>query len=488
MASLDELRAERMKKLERLRGEDIDPYPSGTHIDTEANNAVIHFDTLSKQKKVIMGGRVMALRGQGAIIFFHFNDGTGVFQGMLKEDESGKDIFDLFSETVDIGDFVELDGSLFTTKRGEKTILVSAWRMLAKSLRPLPDKWHGLQDVEERFRRRYLDVLMSPEVRERFITRSKIQAFLRLFLIREGYLEVETPMLQPLAGGATAEPFKTHHHALDIDLYLRIAPELYLKELLVGGFNKVFEMGRNFRNEGIDVTHNPEFTMLEFYEAYGNRETQEKFVEGLIRATVQEIIGTTKVTYNEHDIDIATPFEKISFFDLLKRDAGIAEPESLSRDLYETKARALGIDVKKTDAREKIMDYIYKKVSKPKLIKPTFITDYPAAFSPFAKRHSTETDLIDRFQLIVGGLEIVNAFSELNDPIEQRARYAEQDKKKKEGDGEISPSDEDYLEAMEYGMPPAGGVGLGVDRLVMLLTNAKNIREVILFPTLRPKE
>ncbi|MBI5005009.1 MAG: hypothetical protein HZC03_00130 [Candidatus Lloydbacteria bacterium] len=260
MASLEELRAERTKKLQRLRDNGIDPYPGDSHIDTEITDAILRFDELASpmQKKVVMGGRVMTLRGQGAILFFNFNDGTGVFQGMLKEDESGKEIFDLFSETVDIGDFVELEGSLFTTKRGEKTILVSAWRMLAKSLRPLPDKWHGLQDVEERFRRRYLDVLMSPDARGRFIIRSKIQAFLRSFLIREGYLEVETPMLQPLAGGATAEPFKTHHNALDTDLYLRIAPELYLKELLVGGFNKVFEMGRNFRNEGIDVTQSGE--------------------------------------------------------------------------------------------------------------------------------------------------------------------------------------------------------------------------------------
>ncbi|MBI2046139.1 MAG: lysine--tRNA ligase [Parcubacteria group bacterium] len=489
MASLEELRAERIKKLQRLRDNGIDPYPVDSRVDTEITDAILRFDELSSQaqKKVVMGGRVMTLRGQGAILFFNFNDGTGVFQGMLKEDESGKEIFDLFSETVDIGDFVELEGSLFTTKRGEKTILISAWRMLAKSLRPLPDKWHGLQDIEERFRRRYLDVLMSPEARERFIIRSKTQAFLRSFLIREGYLEVETPMLQPLAGGATAEPFKTRHNALDADLYLRIAPELYLKELLVGGFNKVFEMGRNFRNEGIDATHNPEFTMLEFYEAYADAQKQKTFVEELVRTAAKEIIGGYEITYDGHDIDIARPFEKISFFNLLKRDADIAEPESLSRDAYEKKARALDIDVKKTDAREKIMDYIYKKVSKPKLIQPTFITDYPAAFSPFAKRHGTETDLIDRFQLIIGGLEIVNAFSELNDPIEQRARYVEQDKKKKEGEGEVSPSDESYLEAMEYGMPPSSGVGLGVDRLVMLLSNAKNIREVILFPTLRQK-
>lgn len=488
MASLEELRAERMKKLERLRRQGIDPYPGDSRIDTAVSDAVLRFDEIAGKKKVIMGGRVMTLRGQGAILFFNFNDGTGLFQGMLKEDELGKETFDLFSETVDIGDFVELEGSLFITKRGEKTILVSAWRMLAKSLRPLPDKWHGLQDVEERFRRRYIDVLMSPEVRGRFIVRSKIQAFLRAFLVREGYLEVETPILQPLAGGATAEPFKTHHQALGAELYLRIAPELYLKELLVGGFNKVFEMGRNFRNEGIDVTHNPEFTMLEFYEAYADARTQEAFVEKLIRTTVEEITGGYEIAYDNHTISVKEPFERISFFGLLKRDAGIKEPPSLSRDEYAEKAHALGVEVKKTDAREKIMDNIYKKVSRPKLIQPTFIVDYPSNFSPFAKRQMENPELLNRFQLVMGGLEVVNAFSELNDPIEQRVRYIEQDKKKKAGEGEVSPSDESYLEAMEYGMPPAGGVGLGVDRLVMLLTDTKNIREVILFPTLRQKE
>src|SRR3989344_4637955 len=491
MASLEELRAERIKKLQRLRDSGVDPYPGDSRIDTKITDAVFRFYEIAskKQKKNVMGGGVMTLRGQGAIIFFNFNDGTGSFQGMLKEDESGKEIFDLFSETVDIGDFVELDGSLFTTKRGEKTILVSAWRMLAKSLRPLPDKWHGLQDVEERFRRRYLDVLMSPEVKERFIIRSKIQAFLRFFLISKGYLEVETPLLQPLAGGATAEPFKTHHNALDIDLYLRIAPELYLKELLVGGFNKVFEMGRNFRNEGIDVTHNPEFTMLEFYEAYADAQKQEKTVEAMVREAVSDVFGGTfSFLYDDETIYVSSPFDRISFYDLLKRDTGIDFEEMPARDMCAEKAKALGVEVSKTDAREKILDNIYKKISRPKLIQPVFVVDYPVGFSPFAKQKTNRPDLLDRFQLVIGGLEVVNAFSELNDSEEQRVRYVEQDKKKKAGEGEISPSDESYLEAMEYGMPPAGGVGLGVDRLVMLLTNTKNIREVILFPTLKPKE
>ena len=489
MASLEEIRDKRIKKLNALKRAGIDPYPVSTAIGFSLEEAVLQFNTIVKKKKsIVLGGRIKAIRGQGAIIFFDIFDGTGFIQGLIKKGELDDKLHTLFGETVDIGDFIEIKGKLFVTKRKEKTLLVSDWKMLAKSLRPLPDKWHGLQDVEERFRRRYLDTLMSPEVKERFVVRSKIITALRNALNESGYLEVETPILPPLAGGALAEPFKTHHNALDIDLYLRIAPELYLKELLVGGFPKVYEIGRNFRNEGIDVTHNPEFTMLEFYESFSDAAKQRAFVEKTIKQVVKSITKKSSLAYDGATIDFSKKWSVISYFDLLKRYALILNPESISREELRIKANQFGVHVDDKDSTEKIMDNIYKKLCRPKLIQPTFITDYPKAFSPFAKQSAEDPTLIDRFQLVVGGLEIVNAFSELNDPIEQRERYMEQDKKRRGGEADVSPSDESYLEAMEYGMPPAGGVGLGVDRLVMLLTDTKNIREVILFPTLRPKQ
>ena len=489
MASLEEIKDERIKKLNALKRAGIDPYPVSTTIGFSLEEAVLQFNAIVKKKKsIVLGGRIKAIRGQGAIIFFDIFDGAGFIQGLIKKGELDDKLHTLFGETVDIGDFIEIKGKLFVTKRKEKTLLVSDWKMLAKSLRPLPDKWHGLQDVEERFRRRYLDTLMSPEVKERFVVRSKIITALRNALNESGYLEVETPILQPLAGGALAEPFKTHHNALDIDLYLRIAPELYLKELLVGGFPKVYEIGRNFRNEGIDVTHNPEFTMLEFYESFSDAAKQRVFVEKLIKLVVKATTKKTSLPYDNTTIDFSKKFTVVSYFDLLKRYALILNPESISREELRIKANQFGVHVDDKDSTEKIMDNIYKKLCRPKLIQPTFITDYPKAFSPFAKQSAEDPTLIDRFQLVVGGLEIVNAFSELNDPIEQRERYMEQDKKRRGGEADVSPSDESYLEAMEYGMPPAGGVGLGVDRLVMLLTDTKNIREVILFPTLRPKQ
>ena len=489
MASLEEIKDERIKKLNALKRAGIDPYPVSTTIGLSLEEAVSGFNVIVKKKKsIVLGGRIKAIRGQGAIIFFDMYDGTGSIQGLIKKGELDDKLQTLFVETADIGDFIEIKGKLFVTKRKEKTLLVSDWKMLAKSLRPLPDKWHGLQDVEERFRRRYLDTLMSPEVKERFVVRSKIITALRNALNESGYLEVETPILQPLAGGALAEPFKTHHNALDIDLYLRIAPELYLKELLVGGFPKVYEIGRNFRNEGIDVTHNPEFTMLEFYESFSDAAKQRAFVEKTIKQVVKSITKKSSLAYDGATIDFSKKWSVISYFDLLKRYALILNPESISREELRIKANQFGVHVDDKDSTEKIMDNIYKKLCRPKLIQPTFITDYPKAFSPFAKQSAEDPTLIDRFQLVVGGLEVVNAFSELNDPIEQRERYMEQDKKRRGGEADVSPSDESYLEAMEYGMPPAGGVGLGVDRLVMLLTDTKNIREVILFPTLRPKQ
>ena len=491
MASLEEIRNIRIEKLQKLQSAGMNPYPVHTNKDFDLSEVIEQFSKLSKTKtkQYSLVGRVMSLRPQGGLIFFHFSDGTATFQALLKKGEAISDEdFNFFHDTVDIGDFVEVTGTLFVTKREEKTVQVASWRMLSKSLRPLPEKWHGLTDTEERFRRRYLDTVMSPEVRERFMMRSKVIGSIRHFYTHAGYLEVDVPTLQPLAGGATAEPFTTHHNALDTNFYLTIAQELYLKELLVGGFTKVFEIGKRFRNEGIDTSHNPEFTMLESNEAYADAASQREFIEELFKYVIKELFGKMTFVYDGNTIDMKGKFAVVTFYDLLRRHALIPNPESISRDDAAIIAERLGVKVDKTEALEKILDNIYKKVARPKLIQPTFIIDYPVSFNPFAKRKEEDETLIDRFQLVIGGVELVNAFSELNNPIDQKERYLEQDKKGKGGEKEISPSDLEYLEAMEYGMPPNGGIGIGIDRLVMVLTDTKNIKEVILFPTLKPRD
>ena len=489
MSAFEEIRKERLKKLELLKEKGVNPYPVSAKKTFGISEVLGDFEKLlEKNRRLDIVGRIMAVRAHGGSIFFDLNDGTGKIQAYIKKDEIGEENFSLFGDTADIGDFVGISGVPFVTKKNEKSIKTSSWKMLAKSLRPLPEKWHGLSDVEERFRKRYLDLLMNEDVRRRFALRSKIISEIRKFLDKDGFLEVETPVLQTLAGGALAKPFKTHHNALDMDLYLRVAPELYLKRLLVGGFGKVYEMARNFRNEGIDATHNPEFTMLESYEAYRDAEYLMGFAENLIKTTVAGSVGKDTVKFGDNEINFGGEYPRVKYFDLFKSYALIANPETASREDYALKAKQLGVEVKDFEGKEKIMDNIYKKICRPKLIQPTLIVDYPAGASPLAKRKEENKDLIDRFQLVAGGYELINAFSELNDPIDQKERFKEQDKAKEKGDEEVSPSDEEYLEAMEYGMPPAAGFGLGIDRLVMLLTDTHNIKEVILFPTMRPKE
>ncbi|KKQ83056.1 MAG: Lysine-tRNA ligase [Parcubacteria group bacterium GW2011_GWB1_38_8] len=451
MASLEEIRSTRLEKLNFLIEKGIDPYPASSNQDITCKKAIDQFDKLVKDEKSLhMVGRTIGIRAQGKIIFLDFNDGTSCFQALLKKGEPlSEESFELFEKAFDVGDFIEVKGTFFLTKKEEKTVLVEEIKMLSKSLRPLPEKWHGLSDIEERFRKRYLDLLSNPEVKERFVTRAKIVRLIRQFYIDADYIEVDLPNLQPLAGGATALPFRTHHNALDMDFYLPIAQELYLKELLVGGMNKVFEMGKRFRNEGIDAMHNPEFTMLESNESYADATSQRQFVEKLFKFVVKGVFGKLQFEYQGHTIDLEPDFKVMPY------------PE--------------------------ITDEVYKKEIRPTLIQPTFLIDYPVSFNPFAKRKEDDQTLIDRFQLVMGGVELVNAFAELNNPVDQRDRYLEEDAKGKKGEKEISPSDMEYLEAMEYGMPPNGGIGIGIDRLVMLLTDVKNIKEVILFPTLKPK-
>ncbi len=453
MASLEEIRSARLAKLNFLTEKGINPYPAKTHRDISCAEASEQFDKLAKDGKSLhMAGRIMSIRSQGAIAFLDIFDGTGRFQALLKKGEPlPEESFELFEKAFDIGDFIEVKGAFFLTKKEEKTILAEEIRMLSKSLRPLPEKWHGLSDIEERFRKRYLDLLSNAGVRERFVTRAKILGLIRQFYVEAGYVEVDLPNLQPLAGGATAQPFKTHHNALDMDFFLPIAQELYLKELLAGGMNKVFEMGKRFRNEGIDTSHNPEFTMLESNEAYADAMSQREFIEKLFRFVVKGIFGKLQFKYQGQQIDLEPNFKVIPY-------------------------------------PKKMTDEKYKKELRPTLIQPTFIIDYPISANPFAKRKEDNPSLIDKFQLIIAGIELTNCFAELNNPIDQRERYLEEDKKGKAGNKEISPSDQEYLEAMEYGMPPNAGSGIGIDRLVMLLTDVKNIKEVILFPTLKPKQ
>ncbi len=485
MASLEELRAERLKKLAALKAAGIEAYPISSGRTDEIAEILKKFDRLAG-KRVVVAGRVLSVRGQGALVFADLNDGTGKIQALFKEGEISGEQFNLFKDTVDIGDFIEVGGSLMTTNRGERSVAVESWAMLTKSLRPLPDKWHGLADADERYRHRYLDSLANPEVKERFVVRSKIISLIRKLLDKDGFLEVETPMLQPQPGGATALPFVTHHNALDIDLFLRIAPELYLKQMIIGGFPQVYEVSRNFRNEGIDATHNPEFTMLEWYRAYSDAKTEQKFVEKFIKTIVKTITGGTTLTYDGQEIDFGAKFNKVSYLDLLK-GAGVAKPLTATLAEVADQARELGVKVEPADSKAKILDNIYKKVCRPKIIQPTFIVEYPVDYLPLAKRSAKNPNLVDAFQLVVGGMELVKAFSELNDPVDQRERFAEQDKVKAGGDAEAQTTNESFLEALEHGLPPTGGVGIGLDRLTMLLTNTKNIREVIFFPTLRPR-
>lgn len=485
--ALEDIRRGRVEKLENYEARAGDAYPASVRRSFLIEEVVKKFAQLVKSgKKFSIVGRVRAWREHGGATFADLEDAAGTLQLYFNRDDLDK-AYDLALESLDIGDFVEVTGSAFKTKRGEPTVRVATWRIISKSLLPLPEKWHGLQDVEERFRKRHLDLLMNKEVRERFYLRSRIIRTMREFFDDEHFMEVETPMLQPMAGGALARPFKTHHNALDIDLFLRIAPELYLKRLLVGGLERVFEIGRNFRNEGIDATHNPEFTMLELYAAYWDEDEMMAFIEKLFLFLVKNFAKKGASDYTDKKIIWKKDFPKISFTDVLKRYALITDYHNAARDELALKAKRFGINVAQQESKGKIADEIYKKICRPHLIAPTFVVHHPVEISPLAKLCAPGANEVRRFQLIAGGLELVNGFAELNDPRDQRQRFESQLALKKEGDEEAHAVDEDFIEALEYGMPPAAGIGIGIDRLTMLLTNTGNIREVVLFPTMRPK-
>jgi lysyl-tRNA synthetase class 2 len=487
MSQIEELKKNREKKLEKIKKSLINPYPLKSKRTHKISEALENFEKLTKKKEeIFLVGRIRSLRTHGGLTFFQIEDGTGKIQVLIRKNLVGESAYQFFLENFDIGDFIEARGVLMKTKTGEKTLEISDFKILAKSLRPLPEKWHGLKDIEERYRKRYLDFIFNPEVKMKFILRSKIISEIRRFLEKEGFLEVETPILQPIYGGGRAKPFKTHLEAMDLDLYLRIAPELYLKRLLVGGFEKVFELGKCFRNEGIDRFHNPDFTSLEFYWAFADYKDMMKLTEKLITFVLKRVFKKTKIQYQGKEINFKTPWPRVEFDVIFRKETGL-DYDTVNRDFLFKKAKEMGLELDKNLPKFEIADEIFKKIIKPKIWQPTFIIHYPLGFQTLAKALEKNPKRLANFQLIVAGVELVNAFSELNDPIEQKRRFEEQQKLLKEGYGEAHPYDEDFLEALEYGMPPAAGFGMGIDRFVMILTDTYSLREVILFPTLRPK-
>ena len=434
-----------------------------------------------------LAGRIVAMRKFGKATFLHIQDETGRLQVYIKQDVVGQEAYNIFKK-LDIGDIAGFKGSLFRTKTGEPTLQAISFQHISKSLRPLPEKFHGLTDVEIRYRQRYVDLIVNPEVRDTFRKRVEIIRLVRDFLVNRGFMEVETPMMQPIAGGATAKPFKTHHNALDMDLYLRIAPELYLKRLLVGGFEKVFEINRNFRNEGLSTRHNPEFTMLEFYQAYATYHDLMDLTEEMISWIAAEVTGSMQITYQGEEIDLSPPWKRYTMEEALMEIAGIEQTILNDPEKIRQLARDKGIELEATAGPGKAKNELFELLVEEKLINPTFITEYPTEISPLARRNKDNPKVTDRFELFITGREIANAFSELNDPIDQKLRLEKQIAERGD-DEEIFPElDKDFVRALEYGMPPAAGEGIGIDRLVMLLTDAPSIRDVILFPHLRPEK
>jgi len=479
--------AERLKKLNELEKKKIFPYQELSFEVTHHSKEILDDFTKLDTKSVSIAGRIMSLRKHGKLSFAHIQDEQGKIQLYIKSDVLGKD-YSLFEDNIiDLGDVVGIKGTVTKTERGEISVLVKGITLLAKALNSLPEKYHGLKDVELRYRQRYLDLIFNPEVKDTFIKRSKIIATIRRFLEERGFLEVETPTLQPIYGGAEAKPFTTHHNVLKTNLFLRISPELYLKRLLVGGFEKVFEIARNFRNEGIDTRHNPEFSMMEIYWAYHNAEDMMRIIEEIIVACAEEVLEKTKVQYENVELNLTPPFQRITMVDAVERYGDIKIKGKSLAQLKEIAADNK-IKVEKHMGEGAIIARLFEELVEKKLIQPTFITDYPVEISPLAKRKKDNPEFADRFELFVYGYEVANGFSELNDPIDQKKRFEEQIKKREKGFEEAHAMDEDFVNALEYGMPPTGGVGIGIDRLMMFLTNSSSIRDVIIFPTLKPEK
>jgi lysyl-tRNA synthetase class 2 len=499
MSSEDEQIQQRRANLAELARLGVDVYPrtfERRHTITELVDAYgerTHDQLEAERIDTITAGRILAIRSFGKANFLVLSDGHARLQVYIRQDSMPELDFKTY-KLVDFGDWVGVEGHLFRTRTNEFTIHASRLHFLSKCLLPLPEKWHGLTDVEIRYRQRYLDLAVNPESRRVFETRSRIVSAVREFMIARGYLEVETPMMQPIAGGAIARPFITHHNALDMDLYLRIAPELYLKRLTVGGLEKVFEINRNFRNEGISTQHNPEFTMMEFYEAYADYQALMRMTEEMIAHTADKAIGTRQITFGEHQISLEPPFARLSLRDAAREAASkrlhreVTDREMRDRDQVAAMAAQLHVEVEGGWGAGKIATEIFERFCEDRLIQPTFVYDHPTEVSPLSKQKPDDPDTVERFELYIGGFEVANAFSELNDPAEQRRRFEAQLANRARGDLEAHVMDDDYIRALEYGLPPTGGEGVGIDRLVMLLTNSPSIRDVILFPLMRKRE
>jgi lysyl-tRNA synthetase, class II len=488
--AIDDITQQKLEKLAALRAAGIEPFPYGYH-RTHTNRQAIELVESNKENlqtqeiRVNVAGRIMARRGMGKTAFMDLRDGSGKIQLFFRINNLGEKYNQV--KDIDIGDIVGAQGKLFLTRTGEPTIEVEGFTLLAKAIQPLPEKWHGLVDVEKRYRQRYVDLIANPEVKKIFETRTKIIGSIREFLNKRDFLEVETPVLQPEAGGASARPFITHHNTLNRDFYLRIALELHLKRLIIGGFDKVYELGRIFRNEGIDFKHNPEFTMLETYEAYADYQDVMKMVEEMISTVSQQVLGNMKVEYNGQTIDFTPPWKRMELRQAVIQFAGLDYDQFPDTESLKNEMVRRGIQFDSGRERGKLIDELVSTFVDPNLIQPTILYDYPIELSPLAKKKPGNEKIVERFEAYTGGMEIANAFTELNDPLDQRQRFLNQMEERARGDEEAQKMDEDFLLAMEHGMPPTGGLGVGIDRIVMILTNQQSIREVILFPALREK-
>jgi lysyl-tRNA synthetase class 2 len=492
-----DLLSQRRLKIARLRERGVDPYPlraQCSHSTAEALQVLQGWKEKGGQGGppdiVRLCGRILSVRVMGKASFAHIADGSGRIQVYLRLADDGVDeeTYELFTRDLDIGDMVQAEGTLFFTRTGEPSLKVTGLTLLAKSLRPLPEKWHGLKDVETRYRQRYLDLIVNEEARRVFVARSHIVAALRRFMDARGFIEVETPVLQPIYGGALARPFTTYYFALDQEVFLRIADELYLKRLIVGGLDRVYEICKDFRNEGVSSQHNPEFTQLEVYQAYADYTDMMSLAEDAFSGVSGEVLGTAQITYQGQEIDLSPPWRRLPMRDAILEQTGLDIYEAPTVDALRQQVEDRKLEVDPQPTRGMLVDEIFSEYVEPKLIQPTFIIDFPLEISPFAKKKPDNPELVERFEFFVGGLEMGNAFSELNDPVDQRERFVEQLKQREAGDEEAHPMDEDYVRALEYGMPPTGGMGWGIDRMVMLLTDQSSIREVILFPHLRTKD
>lgn len=476
----------RREKSAKLNSLGINPYGEKYAVTHHAAEVISRFDTL-EGRQVSLSGRLMTIRSHGKATFANLQDESGRMQIYLRQDDVGEESYRLF-ELLDIGDLIGVSGEVFRTRRGEVTVAVGRWSLLTKALRPLPEKWHGLTNVDLRYRQRYLDLIVNPEVRKVFILRSKIVQAIRDFLNNRGFLEVETPMMHTLAGGASARPFTTYHNALDMALYLRIATELHLKRLIVGGLEKVYELGRIFRNEGISTKHNPEFTSVEIYQANADYEDMMVLTSELVSSVALSVCGSMRLICQGQELDLTPPWTRLTMLEAIQKYAGVDFREISTAAEAVSAARQKGLTVKEGTPRGETINEIFEEFVEPHLFQPTFILDYPVEVSPLAKRKSDDPAMTYRFEAFIGGNEIANAFTELTDPIDQRLRFEQQLNKRAAGDEEAHMMDEEFLQALEYGMPPTGGLGIGVDRLVMMLTDSSSIRDVILFPTMRPKE